>query len=56
MVMCAMRFANRCVHEEHPFAKAIFRTFHCVLTGDACRFDGYFQPDLQMKKSLLSQC
>lgn len=27
MVMCAMRFANRCVHEEHPFATAIFRTF-----------------------------
>ena len=42
MVMCAMRFANRCVHEEHPFANAIFRAFHCVLTGDACRFDDFF--------------
>ena len=24
--------------------------------GDACRFDGYFQPDLQIKKSLLNPC
>ncbi len=29
---------------------------HNQWLGDACRFDGYFQPDLQMKKSLLSQC
>lgn len=42
MVTGAMHLTHRRVHEEHPFANAIFRAFHCVLTGDACRFDDFF--------------